>query len=120
MQSKAPSVIAYIAEAPEERQPALRKLRALYRKHFHGFTETMEYGMPCYRKGDAVYAFASQKQYVAVYLNTKVLAENREALRGVPKGKSCLRYASVEKMDFGLIARLVEETGKRSRTPKTA
>lgn len=119
MHSKAPNVDAYIKEAPAERQAALTKLRDLCRKQLKGYAETMEYGMPCYRNGDAVeVSFASQKQNIAVYiLKTQVLTAHQEELRGVPKGKSCLRFTKPEKIDFALLGRLFAASRTMSVAP---
>ena len=121
MQSQAPNVDAYIKEAPTGRQAALSKLRDLCRKKLKGYSETMEYGMPCYRKGDAVeVSFASQKQNIAVYiLKTQVLKAFEADLRGIPKGKSCLRFTKPEKIDFALMGKLLEATLKNTVEPRS-
>ena len=114
MQSEAPNVDTYIKEAPEERKAALTKLRDLCRKKLKGYAETMEYGMPCYRNGDAVeVSFASQKQNITVYiLKSKVLAAHAEELRSIPKGKSCLHFTKPEKIDFVLMGKLLDASRK--------
>ena len=121
MQSKAQSVDAYIKEAPAERQAALIKLRDLCRKKLKGYDETMEYGMPCYRNGEAVeVSFASQKQNITVYiLKTHVLTAFETDLKGVPKGKSCLHFTKPEKIDFALMGRLFEASRKLAVEPCT-
>jgi uncharacterized protein YdhG (YjbR/CyaY superfamily) len=119
VQSQAPTVDAYIKEALAERQAALTKLRDLCRKKLKGYSETLEYGMPGYRKGNAVeVSFASQKQNIAVYiLKTQVLAAHENELKGIPKGKSCLRFTKPEKIDFALLGKLLDASRQLAVDP---
>ena len=70
MQSKANSVDEYLQEVPEERQEALSQLREFCIKNLIGYDESMEYGMPSYKKksGEIEVAFASQKNYISLYI----------------------------------------------------
>ena len=111
--SKAATVDAYIAEAPAERRPWLERVRDLARRTLLGFEEKMAYGMPVYQRGDEPggFAFASQKQYVALYItNPAVVAKNAEALAGLDMGKSCLRFRDPEGIDFALLEQLLADT----------
>jgi len=112
MQSTAPTVEAYLAESPTERRAALEKLRKLCRSILQGYDETMEYGMPVYKKnGVAEVAFASQKNYIALYLlKQAVLAPHRPLLAGLSVGKGCIRYSKVEKIDFSIVEKLLQAT----------
>jgi uncharacterized protein YdhG (YjbR/CyaY superfamily) len=112
MQSTATSVDAYIEEAPTERREALRRLRDLCREHLQGFTEDMQYGMPSYhRNGTAEVGFASQKQYLSLYiLKQDVLDAHRDELKGISLGKGCIRYTKVQKIDFDLVRRMLQES----------
>ena len=113
VQSKAKDVDGYIAEAPPERTAALTRLRDLCRSTLTGFREMMSYGMPAYQRGDEPggVAFASQKQYVAVYIvNPAVVEKNAEALKGHDMGKSCLRFKNPAKIDWALVEKLLADT----------
>jgi hypothetical protein len=56
MQSKATTVDQYIAEAPQERQEALQKLRSTILTHLpKGFEEAMGYGMAGYAVPHSIY-----------------------------------------------------------------
>jgi len=120
MQSSAKTVPAYLKEVPAERKAALTKLRALCREHLKGFKESMEYGMPNYRrKGVAEVGFASQKHFIALYiLRTDVMRSHRYLLNipGVTLGKGCIRYSKPEKIDFNVVEKMlratVESTGE--------
>ena len=110
MQSKAADVAAYLAEVPEERLAALERLRALCLKELKGYTEGMDYGMPVYKCGDTLVAFASQKQYIALYgMSQAVIERHKAELKGCSLGKGCIRYKSAETMDFDLIRTMMRE-----------
>lgn len=67
MKSEATTVEEYLAEAPEQRRPALETLRRLCLDELSGYDEEMRYGMPSYsRDGTVEVAFASQKNYVSL------------------------------------------------------
>jgi hypothetical protein len=53
-------------------------------KNWQGYEECLEYGMPVYKKdGTVEIAFASQKQYISLYvLKKEVVDEFRSALAG--------------------------------------
>ena len=113
VQSKAKDVDGYIAEAPPERRPHLERLRDLCRSTLTGYREMMAYGMPAYQRGDEPdgVAFASQKQYVALYItNRAVVEKNAEALQGHDMGKSCLRFRDPAKIDWALVETLLADT----------
>ena len=77
------TVDEYIEAAPEERQEALRRMRALLRRHLpQGFEERLGYGMPAFVVPHDLYpagyhcdpslplpfvSFANQKNFVALY-----------------------------------------------------
>ena len=65
--------------------------------------------MPCCkRNGAPEVAFASQKQYVALYLGKgDAVNEFRDALNASSIGKSCIRFSKPEQMDFEVIDRLL-------------
>jgi uncharacterized protein YdhG (YjbR/CyaY superfamily) len=111
MQSTATTVDAYLAEAPAERREVLSAIRNLCRQNFPGCVEAMTYGMPTYTCDDGSgVAFASQKQYISIYVDPRVLEAHRAELRGASCGKSCLRYSRPEKVDLDLVATLLRES----------
>lgn len=112
VQSQAEDVDGYLAEVPEERKEALNRLRALWRTELREFTEVMAYGMPVYeRDGIGEIGFASQKQYVSVYLlRTDVRDAFAERLAGHDMGKGCLRFRKPERIDFELLRDVLRAT----------
>ncbi len=97
----------------------LKKLRGLCRKVLVGYEESMEFGMPVYKRkaGAAEVAFASQKNYIAIYfLKPGVFGKHKALLRGVDMGKGCLRFPKAERIDLGTIETLLRssfESGER-------
>ncbi len=114
MQSKAKNVDAYLNEVPKERQDALNTLRNLCLEVLTGYEESMEYGMPSYKKTDEVeVAFASQKSYISLYiLKQPVMDAHRDKFKGLNVGKGCIRYTKPEKIDFELVEKLLIDSLK--------
>jgi len=82
MQSKAENVDKYLEDVPAQRLDALRRLREMCTTHLTGYEESMVYGMPSYSvDGTVEVAFASQKQYISLYiLKQDVFDRHRPAL----------------------------------------
>lgn len=116
MQSAAKSVAAYMKELPEERRASLTRLRALCRASFRDCQETMNYGMPCYeREGVVEVSFASQANYISVYMSSKVLKANHAALKGLKVGKGCVRYSSPARIDWAVLEKLLADAARTRR-----
>jgi uncharacterized protein YdhG (YjbR/CyaY superfamily) len=92
-------VQTYIAEVPAERREAITKLRILCRHHLIGYEECIDYGMPCYKRDGVLdVSFASQKQYIALYIQKIATVEAfRDLLPTASIGKSCIRFANPNK-----------------------
>ena len=115
MQSKATSVDQYLKEVPENRQESLSHLRKLCLEKLVGYEESMEYGMPSYKKkeGEVEVAFASQKNYISLYILKKsVLDKFREDLSDLNLGKGCIRYSNPKKIDFNIVEQLLSDSAK--------
>jgi len=114
MQSTAKNVNEYLDEVPAERKAVLTKLRKLCRASLKEFEETMMYGMPVYvRNGQAEVSFASQKNFIALYILKKdVMDSHRDLLKvkGVSLGKGCIRYSKPEKIDFKVVEMMLKAT----------
>lgn len=115
VQSKALSVDAFMAEVPEDRRPALERLRQLCREALTGLDEGMSYGMPAYGPpGAPVIAFNNQKQYVAFYAGATAVARFADRLAGVDCGKGCIRYRKPAAIDFDLVRDILEDVRARN------
>ncbi|MBC8334653.1 MAG: DUF1801 domain-containing protein [Anaerolineales bacterium] len=113
VQSKSKTVDAYLNEVPAERKAGLSKLRELCLSSLKGFQEGMAYGMPSYsRNGEVEVAFASQKNYISLYiLKQVVMNAHKEKLagQGISFGKGCIRYTRTERMDFELVENMLRD-----------
>jgi uncharacterized protein YdhG (YjbR/CyaY superfamily) len=111
MTSKAADVASYIKEVPADRRAAIEKLRGLCQKNLAGYEEVMEFGMPGYKRNGALeLSFASQKQYIALYVKPILADEFRGELGAASIGKSCIRFTRPEQIDFAVIAKLLQRT----------
>ena len=119
MQSKARDVAGYLESLPDERRIALEKLRESCRQFLQGYEECMEYGMPAYKRGGVVeVAFASQKQYISLYMLKKdVVDRHRGALAGCRIGKGCIRFSKPDRIDFTVVSRLLQDMAKSKSAP---
>ncbi len=112
MKSQATTVEAYFSEVPEKRLAALTHLRELCQKHLPDHVEDMTYNMPSYSaNGQVEVAYACQKQHISVYfLVHSVMLDHADRLEGINHGKGCLRFGNPNKIDFTLIANLLDAT----------
>lgn len=114
MQSTAKDVTSYIEESPAERQDALIRLRNLCLATLTDFQEAMEYGGPTYSRGGEVeVGFASQKNFIGVYiLRTDVMNAHKHLLtgKGVSFGKGAIRYSKPERIDFDVVEKMLRAT----------
>ena len=119
MQCKAPDVDTYIAEAPPDRQDALKRLQSLCRGILAGYDECIAYGMPVYQRAGSIdVGFASQKRYIALYILKKdVVDEHRAALSGCSVGKGCIRFSSRAGIDFDVVASILRRTAESASQP---
>lgn len=109
MKSEATTVEEYLEQVPEERRTALENLRKLCLDELVGYEEEMRYGMPSYsRDGDVEVAFASQKNYISLYvLRENVVKANARLLDGLSVGKGCIRFKRQEQIDPAVVRPLL-------------
>ncbi len=113
MQSKSKTVDAYLEEVPAERKTGLTQLRNLCLSALKSFTESMEYGMPSYKRegvDEVEVAFASQKNYISLYvLKQDVMNAYKDKLAGtgVSFGKGCIRFTRTERINFEIVKEML-------------
>lgn len=116
MQSTAKTVTEYLQEVPAERVGALSELRDLCCSILTGFEEAMVYGMPSYaRNGVVEVGFASQKNYISIYILRSDVMNAHKALlntKGVSFGKGCIRYSKPERINIEVVALMLQATQK--------
>lgn len=135
MKDKVANPEQYIAQAPEERQGALNKLRATVLKNLpKGFEEQMSYGMIGYVVPHSIYpsgyhctpdlplpfmSFASQKNFIGfyhmgIYADTTLLEwfvneYPKYCKRNLDMGKSCIRFKKMDNIPYELLGELVRK-----------
>lgn len=117
MKSTATTVPEYLAGLPEDRKAALTKLRALIRKSAPSAKESIQYGMPTYTvDSTGLFAMASQKQYMALYIVDKgVVDRHRQALGNLDVGKGCIRFRKLDDLPLDTAKAMIEESVERLR-----
>lgn len=108
---KSKEVDAYIAAAPEEHQPLLKKLRAAIRKALPSAEETFESKMPVYKvNGEWFSAFAWRAKGVMFYIcRTEVVDGFVGRLGKHRSGKSCIEMKPSKALSAAELESLASE-----------
>jgi uncharacterized protein YdhG (YjbR/CyaY superfamily) len=135
MKIEAADVDAYYASVPEDRKPAMNKLRGIFKKQLpKGFEECLWYGMPSfviplktYPKGYHVkpgiplgmVSIASQKNFIAVYHTGLYFNEAltkwfnaeypKHSKTKLDMGKGCIRFKKHDAIPFELLIELAKK-----------
>lgn len=111
MQSDAATVDAYLETVPPERRPVLEAVRQLIQRVAPAAEETMKHRMPTYLvDGRDLVAFASQKQYMSVYvMDDDAMQAHQDRLPECDIGKCCIRFKRDEQLDLGVLEDLLRE-----------
>ncbi len=110
MTSNAVTVSEYLAELPPERRAALEKLRALITRIAPEATEGMKYGLPCFGE---LCAFASQKNYMALYVcEGEIVDAHRARLGKLDVGKGCIRFKRIEDLPLDAVESILRAVRK--------
>lgn len=135
MQSKVTTPDEYIAALPENRKPAMERLRSIFLENIpKGFKEEMSYGMLGYVVPFSIYpngyhcdpklplpfiSLASQKNFIALYhmgiysdpelLNWFVEEFPKHSKQKLDMGKSCIRFKKMDQIPFELIGELLSK-----------
>jgi uncharacterized protein YdhG (YjbR/CyaY superfamily) len=85
---------------------SLGVLRALIQEVVPEAVESMRYRMPTYEfKGNPLCAFASRKQYMSLYIHTRLFEKYKNQLEGLNMGKECVRFKRIEELPLRLCGR---------------
>ena len=119
MSGRTREVDAYLESLEPERCKALTKVRSLVLDTVPGAVETMKYRMPTYEhEGRVLCAFASQKRYMSLYMDTELVDKRREELAGLDAGKSCIRFRKLERLPLDTVRTILEETVEKQMADK--
>jgi uncharacterized protein YdhG (YjbR/CyaY superfamily) len=107
-------VDAYLENLDPERRAALTELRSLVLRTVPDAPETVKYRMPTYEyEGGMLCAFASQKHYMSLYMDTELVEKHRKELTELNIGKSCIRFKKLEKLPLDAVRIMLRETAQR-------
>ena len=129
MQSKAPTVEAYVDSLPDDRKKAIQVVRKVIRKNLgKGFREGMQYGMIGYYVPHSLYppgyhcdpkialpfaGLASQKNHLSLYVmptyqdDKWLRTEWAKTGKKLDMGKCCIRFKKVEDLPLELVGELI-------------
>jgi uncharacterized protein YdhG (YjbR/CyaY superfamily) len=132
MQSEATTVDQYLTNLPDDRHEAIEEVREVILANLpEGYREAMNWGMITYEIPLETYpntynqqplmyaALASQKNHMAVYLNSiytsdeeasSFEAQYRATGKRYDVGKSCVRFRRIEDLPLDLIGRTIAAT----------
>jgi uncharacterized protein YdhG (YjbR/CyaY superfamily) len=104
-------VVAYLEGLDPDRQAALTELRKLILDAVPDVVETTRYRMPTYDYGDHMLcAFASQKHYMSLYMDTEIVGRYRGDLDNLSIGKSCIRFKRLEDLPLDTVRLMLTDT----------
>ena len=135
MKIEASSVQEYLNNIPEERKPAMNKLRGIVKDNIpDGFEECLNYGMPSYVVPHSIYpdgyhcntklplpfvSIANQKNFIAlyhmgIYANPELMAwfveeYPKHCKYKLDMGKSCVRFKKIDHIPYDLIEQLIKK-----------
>lgn len=135
MKIEANSVQEYVENVPEERKPAMNRLRDIIKENIPaGFEECLNYGMPGYVVPHTIYpdgyhcntalplpfvSIANQKNFIAlyhmgIYANPELMAwfveeYPKHCKYKLDMGKSCVRFKKIDHIPFALIEELIKK-----------
>ena len=135
MKIKATSVQEYFDNLPEERMPAMNRLREIVLDNIpEGFEECLNYGMPGYVVPHSIYPdgyhcntklplpfvnIANQKNFIAlyhmgIYANPELMSwfveeYPKHCKYKLDMGKSCVRFKKIDHIPYDLIEELIKK-----------
>ena len=105
MKSIATTVPDYLAELPEDRRAALATIRDMIRTAAPDAVEDMQYGMASYAQGALLFALASQKHHMSLYIcDSEAVDAHRQQLGTLNCGKGCIRFKSLDQLPLDVVS----------------
>jgi uncharacterized protein YdhG (YjbR/CyaY superfamily) len=96
MQSKAPTIAAFIGGLSAKEREVIEALETIVRTALPEAVGSMKYGMPTFEIGARMVAFNAQKNYFAFYADPRVVKSFRADLKAFDVGKSCIRFRALD------------------------
>ena len=89
----------------------LQELRSFLHSKLPDASEDLTYSMPTYsQEGAVVVSMASQKNYMALYMDMELVENHRPELGKLNCGKSCIRFKKLEELPLDVIDVILQET----------
>jgi uncharacterized protein YdhG (YjbR/CyaY superfamily) len=110
------SIDEYFQNLNPERRSALETVRSLILETLPEATETMKYRMPTYELDEVVCAFASQKHYMSLYMDTVLVEKYKPQMEDLSIGKSCIRFKRADELPLDVIKKILVETVQQQRS----
>ena len=101
------SIDEYIAAAPSEVQPILRKIRRIIGNAAPGAQELISYRMPAFRLNGILVYFAAFKNHIGLYPPVSGDAKLEKALLPYAGPKGNLKFPLDQAIPYALIKRVV-------------
>jgi uncharacterized protein YdhG (YjbR/CyaY superfamily) len=107
MTSNASTITEYLEELPAERRAALSELRSLIHRVTPKTVEAMKYGLPSFGE---LCAFASQKNYMALYVcEGEIVKAHLAQLGKVSCGKGCIRFKRIQDLNLPVVENILKD-----------
>jgi uncharacterized protein YdhG (YjbR/CyaY superfamily) len=98
------------------KRASLSTLRAFIQQVVPEAVETMRYRMPTYEfEANPLCAFASRKQYMSLYIHTRLFEKYKDQLEGLNMGKECIRFRQLEELPLETVRQILEEAARVER-----
>lgn len=115
MKSKAKTVEEYLSKLPPDRRKIIFQLREIVQDSVPGLmaSESMNYGMPMYENSKGKLGFASQKNYISIYMHNadrdRIWDKYQNDLGNYQRRKECICYSKVSDINFDVIKKVIFE-----------
>ena len=110
---RAKNIDEYIAAAPADVQPILRKIRATIRAVAPNAEEVISYRMPAFKQHGILIYFAAFKAHIGVFPPVSGDASLKKALSRYEGPKGNLKFPLDEPIPYTLITRIVRQRVKQ-------
>ena len=106
--ARATTVDEYIAQAPKDVQPVLKKIRATIKKAAPKAEERIGYGMPGYYLNGQLVWFGVHPNHIGLYPTGEGITAFKKELAGYKTSKGAVQFPLDEPIPYALITKIVK------------